>query len=229
MKAAWLALCCMLCSATIAAADTEQRYNQVSLQSRQSETVSNDTMHVTLDASAEAANSTRVAERINQDMEWALAAAGEFEQVKVSTANYQTWPVYRKNTLQGWRGHQSLMLESQDTEALSRLTARLQEQLQVKSMNFTVSDDRRVAIENRLIAAALDAFKERARIVGDNLQAKGYRIVELNVGTTAQRPPVVYQARMAATAMESDPAVAVESGESDIQVIVNGTVELIMP
>jgi len=96
-------------------------------------------------------------------------------------------------------------------------------------MNFTVSDDKRVAVENRLIDLALNAFKERARIVGDNLQAKGYRIVELNVGTSTQRPPMMYQARMATASMEAGDAVAVEGGESDVRITVNGTVELQIP
>ena len=94
--------------------------------------------------------------------------------------------------------------------------------------NFTVSDARRTAVENRLISAALEAFKERARIVGDNLQATGFRVVELNVNSGGQRPPVVYQARMA-SAMESDTAVAVAGGETDVVVTVNGTIELLMP
>ena len=118
---------------------------------------------------------------------------------------------------------------STDMEGLSQLTGQLQERLQVKSMNFTVSDVQRTAVENRLINAALEAFKERARIVGDNLQATGFRIVELNVNTGRQPPPVVYQARMAASAMESDAAVSVAGGETDITVTVNGTIELLMP
>jgi predicted secreted protein len=53
--------------------------------------------------------------------------------------------------------------------------------------------------------------------------------VDLNIGTLAQQPPVVYRSRGMAAAMESDMAVAAEGGESDIQVTVNGTIELIMP
>jgi predicted secreted protein len=162
-------------------------------------------------------------------MEWALAKAQEVEGVKVSTGSYQTWPVTRKEVTTGWRGQQTLILESRDTEVLSRLTGQLQEKLQIKSMNFTVSDEKRVAVENRLIDIALNAFKERARIVGDNLKADGYRIVEVNVGTTTQRPPVMYQARMATMSSAAGEAVAVEGGESDVRVTVNGTIELHIP
>lgn len=228
MKRILLILCLAVMAGT-ARADDDLHYNQVRLQSQQSESVSNDTMHVTLQTYAEMQDPARLAARINQEMEWALAKAQEVEGVKVSTGSYQTWPVTRKEVTTGWRGQQTLILESRDTEVLSRLTGQLQEKLQIKSMNFTVSDEKRVAVENRLIDIALNAFKERARIVGDNLKADGYRIVEVNVGTTTQRPPVMYQARMATLSSAAGEAVAVEGGESDVRVTVNGTIELHIP
>ena len=220
----YLLLVCLAVFTTTGLASDELHYNQVRLQSRQTESVSNDTMHVTLQTYAEMQAPAKLAARINQEMEWALAQAKQVKGVKVSTGSYQTWPVTRKEVTTAWRGQQDLMLESQDTEILSQLTGRLQEKLQIKSMNFTVSDEKRVAVENRLIDVALNSFKERARIVGDNLKASGYRIVNINVNTSSQRPPVMYQARMAT--MEANDAVAVAGGESDIRVTVDGTVEL---
>jgi predicted secreted protein len=109
------------------------------------------------------------------------------------------------------------------------LTGLLQEKLQVDSMRFSVSAETRTSVENRLIELALQAFKVRAGIIGSNLQANGYRIVDLDIGTFAQQPPVVYRARGAVAAMESEMPVATESGESDVRVTVSGTIELIMP
>ena len=224
-----LLLSCLLACMSAVWADDDLHYNQIRLQSQQTESVSNDTMHVTLNTYAEMQDPAKLAEKINRDMEWALAQAKQVKSVKVSSGSYQTWPITRKEVTTGWRGQQDLMLESADTEALSRLAGQLQERLQIKSMNFTVSDEKRVAVENRLIDLALNAFKERARIVGDNLKARGYRIVELNVGTSTQRPQMMYQARMATASMEASDAVAVEGGESDVRITVNGTVELQMP
>ena len=192
-----LLLSCLLACMSAVWADDDLHYNQIRLQSQQTESVSNDTMHVTLNTYAEMQDPAKLAEKINRDMEWALAQAKQVKSVKVSSGSYQTWPITRKEVTTGWRGQQDLMLESADTEALSRLAGQLQERLQIKSMNFTVSDEKRVAVENRLIDLALNAFKERAQIVGDNLKAKGYRIVELNVGTSTQRPQMMYQARWA--------------------------------
>ena len=222
----------LLCLAVFASpgfADDELRYNQVRLQSRQTESVSNDTMHVTLQTYAEMQDPAKLATRINQEMEWALAQTKQLKGVKVRTGSYQTWPVTRKEVTTGWRGQQDLILESRDTQLLSRLTGKLQDKLQIRSMSFSVSDEKRVTVENRLIDLALNAFKDRARIVGDNLKADGYRIVEINVGTSTARPPMMHQARVASMSMEANDAVAVEGGESDIRITVNGTIELQIP
>jgi predicted secreted protein len=224
-----LLLLCLAVSASTGLADDEPRYNQVRLQSQQTESVSNDTMHVTLQTYAEMQDPAKLAARINQEMEWALAQVKQVQGVKLRTGSYQTWPVTRKEVTTGWRGQQDLILESRDTQALSRLTGQLQAKLQITSMNFTVSNEKRVTVENRLIDLALNAFKERAGIVGDNLKANGYRIVEINVGTSTARPPMMHQARMASMAMEAGDAVAVEGGESDVSVTVNGTIELHIP
>jgi len=224
-----LLLLCLAVFASTGLADDELRYNQVRLQSQQTESVSNDTMHVTLQTYAEMQDPAKLATRINQEMEWALAQAKQVQGVKVRTGSYQTWPVTRKEVTTGWRGQQDLVLESRDTQALSRLTGQLQDKLQIKSMSFTVSDEKRVTVENRLIDLALNAFKERARIVGDNLKADDYRIVEINVGTSTARPPMMHQARIASMSMEASDAVAVEGGESDVRVTVNGTIELQIP
>jgi len=219
---------CLLVWATGVWADSDLHYNQVHLQSQQSESVSNDTMHVTLGTHAEQRDPASLARKINEDMEWALSKAKQVKGVKVSTGSYQTWPITSKKVTTGWRGQQNLELESKDTGSLARLAGELQDRLQIKSMNFTVSDDKRMAVENRLIEAALNAFKDRARIVGDNLKANGYRIVEINIGTSGQAPPVRHMPRMA-MAMEASDAVAVEGGESDIQITVDGTIELFIP
>ncbi len=208
-------------------ADEDLRYNQVRLQAEQSEAVSNDTMHVTLATFAESRDPADLAAAINRDMDWALQIARSVEGVAASTGGYQTYPVHKDNVIKSWRGQQDLMLEGLDHKTIGGLVGTLQEKLQVKSMQFSVSDDRRRAVENRLIGRALDAFRERAGIIGTNLDAKGYRIVELNINTSSQRPPVPYQARMAA--MEAAAPVVTQAGDSDVRVTISGTVELQLP
>ncbi|MGB7933998.1 MAG: SIMPL domain-containing protein [Gammaproteobacteria bacterium] len=210
-------------------ADTDSFYNRVRLQAQQLESVSNDTMHVTLNTFGEAREPSSLATRINEDMEWALGIAKRQRGITSRTGSYQTYPVYKDNVLTGWRGEQSLELEGKDIRDISRLVGELQKKLQVKSMSFSVSDEKRTEVENRLIRLALDAFKARAAIVVDNLHATGYRIVEMTISTSSQRPPAPYPVgRMTAT-IQAESRVAVEAGESDVSVMVSGTVELSLP
>jgi predicted secreted protein len=214
---------------TLVAHADELRYNQVRLQAQQSMPVSNDTMHVTLSTFAEDRDPARLARQINTDMEWALSLAKSEKEIAVSTGNYQTYPVLHKNEHQGWRGQQNLELEGEDTRRISDLVGKLQERLQVKTIRFSVSDRKRHAVENQLIGKALDAFRERAGIIGDNLQASSFRVVNIDVNTATQRPPVPYQARMSSMAMDEAAPVAVEAGESQVTVTVSGTIELQLP
>jgi len=229
---ATLLLLAGLCGTATVMAGEAPRYNQVNLDAQVYEQVSNDTMHVSMNTYGEHREAARLAAQINGDMEWALSLAKPHQDVKISTGGYQTWPLPSKDNLttKGWRGQQTLTLESRDSETLSQLVGQLQERLKINAMNFTVSDEKRVAVENRLIDSALEAFKARAKIVSTNLKASGYKIVSINVGTSAPPPPVLYRARMATMAMETaGPPVAVEGGESEVRVTVNGTIELVMP
>jgi predicted secreted protein len=210
-------------------ADTDNVHNRVRLQAQQLEAVSNDTMHVTLNTFGEAREPAGLATRINEDMEWALGIARRQQDITSRTGGYQTYPVYKDNVLKGWRGEQSLELEGKDIRAMSRLVGELQGKLQVKSMSFSVSEAKRTGVENRLISRALDAFKARATIVVDNLHASGYRIVELTISTSSQRPPAPYPVARMATTMQAESRVAVEAGESDVSVMVSGTIELSLP
>jgi len=135
-------LVCLLAVAVPAHADDDDiRYNQFRLSAQQSESVSNDTMHVTLNTYAEMQDAAKLATRINGEMEWALNIAKQYPDVKVSTGSYQTWPVTRKEVTSAWRGQQDLILESKDTEKLGKLSARLQEKLKIKSMSFSPSSN----------------------------------------------------------------------------------------
>jgi predicted secreted protein len=233
MKGLWgLLLVLGLSIAGPVGGDEAPRYNQVNLDAQVSEQVSNDTMHVSMNTYGEHREAAKLAAQINGDMEWALALVKQHKTVKASTGGYQTWPLPSKDNLttKGWRGQQTLQLESRDSETLSQLVGQLQERLKINAMNFTVSDEQRVAVENRLIDSALEAFKTRAKIVSTNLKAISYKIVAINVGTTAQPPPILYRARVATMAMETaESPVAVEGGESEVRVTVNGTIELVMP
>jgi len=215
-----------LLAAGLSQADTVPRYNQVHLSAQQSESIDNDTLHVTLSTYSEMPDPSKLAAAINTDMEWALGLARAVKDVDISTRNYRTYPVHNKNQPKTWRGQQDLVLESKDAARLGQLVTKLQDRLQVNAMRFTVSMSKRQQVENRLIDAAMNAFKARTDIVRVNLGASAYKIVDLNINTSGYRPPVPL---LRATSLEARSSVAVEAGESEISVSVSGSVEMILP
>jgi predicted secreted protein len=95
----------------------------------------------------------------------------------------------------------------------------------VASLAVGLSGEARKQAENGLIAEALAAFHERAAIVRDAQKSKGYRVKELQVGTSGVQPRY-FAAPRAAMASASMAPPAVEPGASLLQVSVSGTIQL---
>jgi predicted secreted protein len=220
-------LCCLLIvSHAPAKADDDRQYNQVRFQVQRSQTVANDLMQALLSVHEEGTDPAALADRINKTMSWALETATDYKALKLITAGYRTQPVYRKETLQGWRGDQDLQITGSDLAAVAELIGKLQARLQLRSVSFLVSDDKRSGVEDQLIKQALDACQGRARLIADQLGFKSYRIVDLNVSTGGEiiRPQERLYVRAAAA--EGIAAPAFEAGESKLVVSVDAAVEL---
>jgi predicted secreted protein len=209
----------------IAAAGDTPRYNQIHFQVERSRSVENDRMQAVLNLTAEDDNAARLADRINRVMDTALKNAKAGAKVEVHTGSYRTYPVYNKEKIQRWRATQELRMESSDFAELGGLIGQLQEHLQVTSITFSVSSAKRAAVDDELIAQALDAFKQRADLVRKQLAAKSYRIVDVSINTGGGQPVPIM---MRATAMEAASVAppALEAGTSTVTVSVSGVVEL---
>lgn len=206
------------------AADEAPRYNQIHFQVERSRPVDNDRMQATLSLTAEDDNAARLADQINRTMDGAVKTAKARAKIEVRTGSYRTYPVYDKTKIRRWRATQELLLESSDFAELGGLIGQLQERLQVASINFSVSPARRAAVEDELIAQALDAFKQRAELVRRQLAAKGYRIVDVSINTGGGVPVPMMRAAVMETTSVAPPAV--EAGTSTLTVNVGGVIEL---
>jgi predicted secreted protein len=90
-------------------------------------------------------------------------------------------------------------------------------------LSLTVSGDARRKAENALIAEALAAFEERARVVRDAMKAKSYRVKDLQIAAGGAQPRPLAMARSMA---DSVAAPALEPGSSRIVISVSGTIQL---
>lgn len=198
-------------------------FNLVTLAAQAEREIANDLLTATLAAEAEGADPAPLADSVNRTMRRALELAREQRGIKVRSGAYQTYPVYDRNRVARWRVRQELRIESTDFAAATALIGKLQSSLVVSQMALGVSNETRKAAENELVAEAIAAFEERARLARDALKAKSFRIRDLQIsggGPIAPRP-------MAARAMLAEGAPpAVEPGTTRVVVSASGTVQL---
>lgn len=207
-------------------ADDEETLRRVSFHVERTRDVANDWMEAVIGVTDEDTDPAQLADRVNQTMARALERARAAEGVKVRSGGYSTRPIDRKGEIRRWRAQQDLVLESGDTEVLTRLLGELQSRLQLRSVRFTVSPERRRRVEDELIGEALGAFQERAELVRTSLHADGWAIVRLGIQPSGGGPPPRPYARaMTMEAADVAPP-ALEGGESQLQVRVDATIEL---
>jgi predicted secreted protein len=188
--------------------------------------VENDLARAVLAITVEGDEPAELADRVNRTMAWALERARAESAVRSQTGAYRTFPVSVEGKIRRWRVRQELHLESGDTPALTALIGALQERMELASISFRVSPERRREVEDELIREALEAYRARAALVVEALGAKGYELVHLHVGTSGGGPPPRPYAMesMAARADVSPPAL--EGGTSQVSVSVTATIEL---
>jgi len=200
--------------------------NRVSFQVERSRDVANDWIQAVMGVTDEDTDSARLADRINRAMSKALAVAQAAPGVRVKSGGYSTYPISEDGKLRRWRASQDLVIESGEVDAVTDLVGKLQADLLLRSIDFSISPERRHEVEDELIAEALAAFQARAEIVRKSLGARDTELVQASISTQAASPPrpMMMEARAMSSAKVAPPAL--EGGTSQISVYVSGTVEL---
>ncbi|MCW8889968.1 MAG: SIMPL domain-containing protein [Sedimenticola sp.] len=198
-------------------------YDRISFSASAGESVENDILMATLYAQQEGNNPTRLSTEINQAISQAVTLAKQQPEIKVQTLDYTTHPIYRNNTITGWRVRQSIRLESRNASAISQLIGTLQETLQLGNTQYTVSPERQQSVQNRLTTEAIQAFRQRAELITREMGRQDYRVVEMQINENGSSPR---QYAMQGRALMAEAAPTLEAGTQRLQVQVSGTIEL---
>lgn len=166
-----------------------------------------------------------VAKQVNEVIRTALQTLKGFPSVSASSSGQATYPVYSKDSrrIEGWRTRAQIALESHDLPALSNALGKLQETMMLSELNIQPSPATRNKVADETVTDAIRAFEARAKIIADSM-GKQFRIRNLNVNYGGGQRPYMPMMR-AAVAADSAP-VAIEAGDSEITVHINGTIEL---
>lgn len=214
-------------------ANNEQQYNMVALQASASRQVSNDEMSAVLSIEKSHKAPNELANQVNQALNFAKTTAKKYPSVQFKTGTQNTYPIYDNNNrkLKEWRNESSVVLESQDFEAMSKLIAELQSQFQLEDMSFSVSEQQRKKVEDELLVEVSKNFQSRASILRQAWNKAGYDLVNFNVDFQHNYHAVAMPtAAMASDAREQRAkSVAVQdvsAGESKITVNAHGNIQL---
>lgn len=203
-------------------------YDQLTFQAEVKEEVQNDEVRASLYKKAQATDSKTLASTLNTTINNAMRIAKRYPSVTVSTGQQSTYPRYDKNDkIIGWTGQANIDLKSTDFAATSQLIADLQETLVMDNLTFGVSDTKKDALEQKLMTDASRAFQQQAKNLTRAWDARGYRVVNVNLNTGSNYPRPMYSAMaMKAESADAVPRQNFESGNSTISVTANGTIEL---
>ena len=221
----------LLVTAIMSSAHAEPTgYDQLSFQTEVKEEIANDEVRASLYKKAQANDAKTLATTLNTSINKALAIAKRYPTVTVSTGQQSSYPRYDKNDkIIGWTGQANIDLKSTDFAATSQLIADLQETLVMDTLNFGVSAIKKDAIEQKLMTEASRAFQQQAKNLTRAWDARGYRVVTVNLNTGNNNYPRPMYASMEMRATSADasvPSQNFESGNSTISVTANGTIEL---
>jgi predicted secreted protein len=200
---------------------------RIEFQVERTREVANDVAVASLRVTHDDVDPARLADRVNGDVRWATDLAKKDTAVTAETGAYYTSPIREKQRITGWTASQELVLTTHDTMRLTRLIAQLQERLQLTGLEFSVSLERRRAVEDELIGEALGAYGRRAELIRRELAAAGYELVYLSVNTSGGATPLpvrLSEAGYAGAARVGEPAL--EPGSSMVSVAVSATIEL---
>ena len=164
---------------------------------------------------------------INEAMAEALKTAKKISDIKVNTGSYQVHERHKPRTKEKeWYGQQSMTLKSKDSEKLLKLVGKLQGmKLNMNGLNYTLSPETAVEIQDALMEDALKQLQTRANRAAKALgkSTAELRDVRVNGGGVPYQPRHYARGNMMAmdVAESAMAAPVAASGESTITLSVN--------
>lgn len=199
---------------------------QASLQAEAAAELAHDTVRITLASEVSESSQAAVAAALAKVMDKVMAQAKGHQGIKVSTGNYNIWPMNDKDgQISNWRGRGEILLQSDDFTAASELAAKFADQMPIANLSFSVSPEARAKQEEALLESAAQAFRDRAQALASAFGYTGYEIKEINLGGAGTRFEAAPRAMMMAKAADAS-AVPLEGGTERITVTVRGSIFL---
>lgn len=221
LPAAVLALCLVACTCAQAA---EPKGTRINFDARATKEVDNDVMRAVLFTEMEDADPGKLADAVNRTMNEALKAAKQFAGLRVKSSGYSSYPVTDKAKIVRWRSRSEITLEGEDFRLMADAIGKLQSQVQLGSVEFSVSPATRSRAEDALTRDAIAEFLRKADLAAKAFRGKSFSVLEASVSSDGGQMPPRPMVMMKSMADASVAAPAMEAGTSRIAVTVNGAI-----
>jgi predicted secreted protein len=189
------------------------------------ETAPNDLAQATVFAEGTAPTLKALAQQINPLIAQANKQLESYPQIERKSGPISTYPSRVKNRITQWMMRSELKLESRDIDAISEVLGQLQESLAIGGLHFVPTPETRTLAEGKATQKAIAAFQAQAKEIAAVL-GKPYVIKRLNIQTADKINRVFFEEERSVSFSRTAAALPVEAGESRIEVIVSGQIEL---
>lgn len=209
--------------------------NIVSFSTEVEKNIERDLLNVRLFYQVEGKNLSELNQTISERLNKAVSIVKEQSAVEIK-GNFRNTTVRYDNEgkKNGWIARATLVLESQDFQALSNVVGSLDDVLAVEDVNATLSSEKLMGVENELTQQAIEKFKNKATLIQNSLQMKNYRILDLDISSVNEPAPIrayaapraAKMAMLSAEAAGADNAFS-ENGKETVRVRANARIELL--
>ena len=195
--------------------------------------VERDLLQVSLFYQAEGNDLSALNKTMAEKMNKAIELVKTQSAVEIKDNSRNTWIRYNdKGKQQGWTARAELTLESKDSQALSTLVHELDGVLAIDHVSASVSREKLSSLENELTKEALAKFKDKALLLQESLQMKGYRTQSLDVSSAKDSTndyPIYAAAELSSKSLYSSgkDETYTQSGKEKIKVSVNARIALL--
>ena len=187
-------------------------------------------MNVTREGGDAASVQTQLKTAVDSALAIARGAAAANQQMQVRSGSFGVYPRYDKSgKISNWQGNAELILDGRDFTRIARTAGQITS-MTVAGMDFSLSREAQQKLETDVQALAIERFRARATEVAKGFGMTSYGLGEINISSADQMEGRVFaRSAMAmdanASLSKSEP-LAVEPGNSKVNVTVSGTVHL---
>ena len=211
--------------------EDQNRTGILSLDAQASAEIPQDVIHITLFFEQQAGDPAQLAELLNQRTAQTLrdANASEHASVNLHTGQLSVSPsTDRDGKISAWRGRSELVLESHDFTAAAKLAGRLNNDMQVSTVNFSLSPEAQRTEQAKLSGEAIASFRQQAQAAAQAFGYNSYIVREVNLARNNSNMPrpmmmMMMSARMAPGSAPSE-SIPVEAGNETVTVTVSGSI-----